>query len=112
MDSVIERRESFRMPFSVEVICHVDDPGRKCSGKLRDLSISSLFMETDDCPHVDSKCTVDIILHGNHSSLKIEKVRGTVKRCDSDGVAVYFDERLEWLAVVPLYSRQNTGQSA
>jgi len=109
MKPVIERRVSFRMPFAVSVICHVDDTGRKCSGTLRDLSINSLFVETGDCPQVDGRCTIDIILQGQYSSLKIEGVNGTVKRCDDDGVAVSFDERLEWFGVVPLYSQQVNG---
>jgi len=99
------------MPFAANVIFHVDDPGKKCSGTLRDLSINSLFMETGDCPQVDSRCTIDIILQGRYSSLKIENVSGTVKRCDDDGVAVCFDERLEWFGVVPLYSQQMNGSA-
>jgi len=111
MDAAIERRGSFRLLFSVEVICQMENSGRECSGILRDLSINSLFMETDDCPHVDSKCSIDIVMQGKYSSLRIEKVSGTVKRCDSNGVAVCFDERLEWFAMVPLYSRQMSGQT-
>jgi len=98
-----ERRISYRTPFVTKVVCHVDEHDKKFYGMLRDLSIIGLFMETKDCPSVESECSIDIILEGKHSQLKIEKVKGRVIRADDDGVAVYFDERLEWFALVPLY---------
>ncbi|RLC07955.1 MAG: hypothetical protein DRI24_24090 [Deltaproteobacteria bacterium] len=98
-----ERRVSFRMPFATEVICYVDELDKKYSGTLRDLSITSLFMEADDCPHIGCKCDIGIILEGEHSRLEIKNVSGSIVRSDDNGVAICFDERLEWFALVPLY---------
>ena len=103
MSQPAERRESFRMPFVTEVICYVDELDKKYGGTLRDLSITSLFMEADDCPDVGKKCNIDIILEGTNSRLEIKGVNGSVVRNDGDGVAISFDERLEWFALVPLY---------
>ena len=103
MSQPAERRESFRMPFATEVICYVGELDKKYKGTLRDLSITSLFMEADDCPDVGYKCNIDIILEGTNSRLEIKGVNGSVVRNDGDGVAISFDERLEWFALVPLY---------
>ena len=103
MSQPAERRESFRMPFATEVICYVDELDKQYKGTLRDLSITSLFMEADDSPEVGSICRIEIVLEGKHSQLEIKNISGKIVRNDGDGVAVCFDERLEWFALVPLY---------
>jgi len=103
MSQSAERRVSFRMPFATEVICHVDELEKKYYGTLRDLSITSLFMEVNNCPHAGCKCHINIILKGKHSRLEIKDITGSIVRRDEDGVAIYFDERLEWFGMVPLY---------
>jgi len=106
MDSVVERRVSFRMPCVTDVICHVDEKDKKYRGVLRELSITSLYMVLDDCPQMASKCVVDIVLEGEHSRLKIENISGSIIRVDDSGVAILFDERLEWFALAPLYFKK------
>lgn len=103
MDQTADRRESFRLPFISKVTCHVNGVDKTYSGILRDMSITSLFMETEDCPDFGSSCNIEIIFKGEHSRLKIEDVKGSIVRCDDDGVAVRFEKRLEWFALVPLY---------
>ncbi len=106
MSKSAERRVSFRMPFTTEVICHVDELDKKYCGTLRDLSITGLFVEMDDCPHAGCKCHINVILKGKQSRLEIKDVSGSIVRRDDDGVAIYFDERLEWFALVPLYFKK------
>lgn len=108
MNSELERRVSFRMPFVTQVICRVREKDQKYRGALRDLSISSLYMELDVSPKIGSKCVVDIILEGEHSRLKIENVAGSIVRVDDSGAAVLFDQRLEWFALVPLYFQKKS----
>jgi len=103
MDQSVEHRDSFRLPFTSKVNCHVDTIDKKYRGTLRDMSMTGFFMEIDDCPHVDYKCDIEIILEGKHSQLSIKNLSGRIIRNDDDGVAVRFDERLEWFALVPLY---------
>lgn len=98
-----DRRESMRLPFASEVICTVDGVPEPCSGTLRDMSITSLYMETRSFPENGRKCVLDIVLAGKHSRLRLEQIAGHVIRHDGDGVAIGFDERLEWFALVPLY---------
>lgn len=99
-----ERRESFRIPVKSQVTCHDGDSGEIYHGALRDISIIGLFMATTKVLQAGHHCNIDIIIDSNHSRLRIEKVAGTVVRSDSDGMAIKFDERLEWFATVTLCS--------
>jgi hypothetical protein len=63
-------------------------------------------MEMENCPAVGQKCAIEIVFEGAHSRLAIENVKGTVLRRDDNGVAVHFDERLEWFVLFPLYFRK------
>jgi len=111
MDSVVERRVSFRMPVVTKVVCFVDEKDKQYRGILREFSITSLYIELDDCPQVGSKCVVDIVLEGQHSRLKIENIGASIIRVDDSGVAVLFDERLEWFALAPLYFQKMSDKS-
>jgi hypothetical protein len=100
MTENIERRKSFRLPFNAETICHVN--GKDFHGITRDLSVGGLFMETTERPPTSSKCNIEIVVPGDHSCLRIEKIKGVVMRHAEDGVGIQFDDRLEWIALVPI----------
>jgi hypothetical protein len=101
MKQKVECKRSFRMPFNAEVICHVDK--NEFQGTMRDLSVSGFFMETTEGPLTGSKCYIEIVINGGHSRLTIDRLSGLVKRCDEHGVGIAFDDRLEWVALVPIY---------
>jgi len=101
MEQKVERQRSFRMPFNAEIICYTD--GDEFQGTIRDLSVSGLFMETAHCPPTDSKCGIEIVINGDHSRLTIDKLSGLVVRCEERGVGIEFYDRLEWVALVPIY---------
>ncbi|GAB6192872.1 PilZ domain-containing protein [Desulfocastanea catecholica] len=106
MDKSDERRVSVRMPFASKGFCTVHETDKKYSGILRDISITGLFMEMDSCPDAGHKCDIEIVMEGAHSRLVIENVVGTILRHDDGGVAIHFDKRFEWFALVPLYFRR------
>ena len=106
-----ERRLSVRMPFAAKGLCHVNEMDKKCCGTLRDISIIGLFLELNDCPGVGQRCDIEIVFEGMHSRLTIEKVKGIITRSEKDGVAVRFDERLEWFILIPLYFHKMRAQS-
>jgi len=101
MEQKAKRQRSFRMPFNAVVLCYTDDD--EFQGTIRDLSVSGLFMETTRCPPTDSKCSIEIVIHGDHSRLTIDLLSGRVIRRDERGVGIEFDKRLEWVALVPIY---------
>lgn len=110
MPRLDERRESFRMPFVSKAICHVNGVDREYRGTLHDVSIIGLFMQIDDTPDVGCQCSITIIFEGNHSRLLIEKVGGKIIRSEKGGVAIRFDERLEWFTLIPLYFYKISGR--
>lgn len=103
MDKSVNRRTSLRLPFAARVICRVDGREQPCYGTLRDISITSLFVEFGDFPSSGQNCMLDIVLEGNHSHLRLGGIAGRVVRIDDEGVAIAFKERLEWFGLVPLY---------
>lgn len=112
MDKLLnERRISVRMPFVTEGFCIVHDMNRKYRGTLRDISITGLFMEMDNGPETGRKCEIEIVFKGKHSRLLIEDLSGLVSRNDENGIAVRFDERLEWFVLIPLYFHKIQGQT-
>jgi hypothetical protein len=100
MEEKIERRKSFRLPFNAETVCHVN--GKDFHGITRDLSVGCLFMETTERPPTSSKCNIEIVVPGDHSCLRIDKIKGVVMRHAEDGVAIQFDDLLEWVALIPI----------
>ncbi|MBT8334337.1 MAG: PilZ domain-containing protein [Desulfobacterales bacterium] len=111
MDKTVDRRVSFRIPFASSAVCHVVGADQEYGGTLRDISITSLFLETDDCREVGNICDLDIVLEGKHSRLVIENVNGRIIRRDDTGVAISFDEHLEWFNLMPLYFHKMRDQS-
>jgi len=103
MDIANERRVSVRMPFVAKSCCRVLEQNKKYIGTIRDISIIGMFMEMRDQPKVDQPCEIEIVFEGKHSRLVIEKVTGVIIRNETDGVAIRFDERLEWFVLIPLY---------
>ena len=97
-----DRRETFRMVFHPGAICHLNENDTSYSGTIRDISMVGLFMEVKNCPTVSGKCDTRIILKSEHSRLIIDNLKGSIIRCDDKGIAIQFDERLEWFNVVPL----------
>jgi hypothetical protein len=111
MDNSEERRLSVRTPFVAKGFCHLRGHDRKYGGTLRDISINGLFIELRNCPDVGQQCDIAIVFQGKHSRLVIEDVGGCIVRSDADGVAIRFDERLEWFVLIPLYFRKVRDQS-
>ena len=112
MTKIDERRVSVRMPFVSKGACWLPENGQKYSGTLRDISITGLFMEMKGGPAAGQKCSLDIVFEGEHSRLKIENVAGHIIRSEEEGIAVRFDNRLEWFILIPLYYRKMRDQSA
>lgn len=98
-----DRRETFRMVFQPEAVCRLNENNISYTGKIRDISMLSLFLEVENCPAISGKCDARIILKRQHSRLIIDNLEGSIIRSDDQGIAIQFDQPLEWFNVVPLY---------
>jgi hypothetical protein len=72
-------------------------------GRLRDMSMTGLYLELKDQPVRSDRCEVVIILSGEYSRLKIEGLMGNIIRCDKTGTAIRLDGRMEWFPLVASY---------
>lgn len=105
-----ERRAAFRMDVVSKAICRLIDGDRVVSGPIKDISIMGLYMEADERVDVGSGFDVEIVLDGRHSQMVLGSMGGRVVRSDDNGLAITFDQRFEWFAMVPLYF--HTGSDA
>lgn len=103
MNRFHERRVAFRMDVLSKAICRLTSEAETISGPIKDISIAGLYLQTTDKPAVDSRFDVEIILTGKHSEMVLGSMTAVIARHDDNGLAIRFDERFEWFAMVPLY---------
>ena len=84
-------------------MCRLKDEGVTISGPIRDISIAGLYVETDERPEGTNGFDIEIVLSGRHSQMILGSMTGKVARTDDHGLAITFDQRFEWFAMVPLY---------
>ncbi len=110
MKETMERRKSFRMPFNAKVFCRTN--GGEFHGTIENLSSTGLFMKSKNYPSVMTSCDLEIVLNGTHSRLRIDSLKGQVVRGDEIGAGIQFSERLEGVALIPIYNHKGTGADA
>lgn len=98
-----ERRAAFRMDVATRAVCRLRSGDQQISGAIQDISIAGLFMLTEQRPAIGAAYEIEIVLAGKHSRTVIEKMTGSVVRASEHGLAIRFDKRFEWFAMVPLY---------
>ena len=103
MKRVDERRAAFRMDVVTQAVCYLKAEGIMISGPIRDISIAGLYVETHERPEPGARFDVEIVLSGKHSQMILGSMTGRVVRADDGGLAIIFDQRFEWFAMVPLY---------
>lgn len=103
MNRMQDRRSAFRLDVATQAICRLSSGEQVITGAIRDISIAGLFVITDERTAVGTGYDVEIILAGRHSRMVIEKMAGSVARCNGNGLAIKFAKRFEWFALVPLY---------
>ena len=100
MEQSSERRKSNRLPAPFEITCYLRAGKYSCLGTLKDLSLCGCYIGCDSFVHLSQACEVDIVLQGKNSLLKIEGIKGEVIRCDENGVAIQFKDRMEWFPLL------------
>lgn len=99
------------MPFVSRLDCREIGSDKNHVGTLRDISINGLFVEMLEFPVVGCQCLVTLYFEGDYSRLVVENVNGIVVRSEAEGVAVKFNNRLEWFVLIPLFFRKISGKT-
>lgn len=85
----MDKRKNARVEFlSTANLLH---GGLRVSGSIRDLSMKGLFVVTAATLPVNAPVDVEITLSGSTTELSI-LIKGTVVRCEKEGIAVTFSE--------------------
>lgn len=111
MTNAKERRDAFRMDVVSRATCCLISGDQEIRGPIKDISIAGLYMQTDQRPAVGSDFEVEIVLDGKYSQMRLGSMNGRVVRHDDHGLAVTFDQRFEWFAMVPLYFHNSADNS-
>ena len=106
-----ERRAAFRMDVVSKAICYLKAEGMVISGPIRDISIAGLYVETHARPDPGTAYEIEIVLSGRHSQMVLASMTGKIVRTDENGLALTFDKRFEWFAMVPLYFNKSSEPS-
>ena len=97
-----ERRSRIR--FHLDLAAEISVPsGWEIRGHLRDISINTMFIQTNAIIPKGSPCIALIAFNGKSSKVCLS-ITGQVSRCDTEGIAIRFDEELEVLALLPFLS--------
>ena len=90
-----EKRQRSRMTVNAGVVLHSDDKSFFLTGRIRDISLNSLFVTSEASFPIGTKCHIDLIIPAKHSKMLIQLV-GKVVRREQDGYGVEFDHNLEF----------------
>lgn len=100
-----QRREKTRSPYLADAIVKSGKIGA-LKGRMRDISIDSVYLHINPVFDIDDNVKVEIILFGAASQLIIN-AQATVVRQDKDGVAMRFQSPLEWWPLFSLFPLQS-----
>lgn len=98
-----ERRSSYRVPFVSSFLCRTIGEDLAVSGRLQNVSITGCYGVLESPLPVGTSCSLHIIFQGDHSRLNVEGISSMIVRSSAEGVAVRFDQRLEWFVLIPLF---------
>ena len=98
-----ERRERVRIRFKARVIIKTGNFVSNILMTSVNISMTGLLAETQSDIAVGAHCNLAIIVPGRSSKLVLH-IKGTVTRKTDKGVAIQFDDELEWWGLFSMYS--------
>ena len=99
-----ERRQCTRAFFSTRAQVLLDSGHTIIEGKLQDISIIGMFIETNASIPVGSSCSIQIIIPAQNSRLILEDIQGVVVRSMDTGLGIQFTSNMEWFVIFKIYT--------
>ena len=99
-----ERRQCTRAFFSTRAQVLLDSGHTIIEGKLQDISIIGMFIETNASIPVGSSCSIQIIIPAQNSRLILEDIQGIVVRSVDTGLGIQFTSNMEWFVIFKIYT--------
>lgn len=101
-----EKRNRLRVDYEASVIIQPQGLDQEICGRSTNISMTGLYASSDFAVEAGTPCEVSIFLQGQNSLLTME-IGGTVVRSNEGGIAVQFDNDLEWWAIFTIYAQFN-----
>ncbi len=86
----VERRRQHRVGFQTRITLVAGASQIQTEGHSRDLSLSGVYVNTDENLAVNTPCKINIALSGTVEPLEL-KMEGRVVRTDASGIGVAFE---------------------
>lgn len=107
-----ERRQCTRAFFSTRAQVLLDSGHTIIEGKLQDISIIGMFIETNASIPVGSSCSIQIIISAQNSRLILEDIQGVIVRSVDNGLGIQFTSNMEWFVIFKIYTHFSGHTSA
>ncbi|MEN8188783.1 MAG: PilZ domain-containing protein [Thermodesulfobacteriota bacterium] len=106
VNAINEKRSTTRFNLTTKVVISNPDRGN-VNGTIKNLSATGALIHTGEMAMpIDSECMLSITLTGESSNLVIRDLSAIVIRNDPEGMAVYFPDSMEWLALFYMYKNK------
>ncbi len=97
-------RVCLRTEFSAEVELIDTVRGESSKGRMVDVSMYGMFIETENCFPINTLCQITIKIAARNSNLTLQDIEGVVVRVEDGGVGIRFTSNMEWYALFNVYS--------
>lgn len=102
-----DKRNTVRVNFIAEATVVFEEGGRTLRGRLKNLSIEGILLETDEDAAEGALCTVSIVLRDRHSRLTIDELAGAVVRSPGGEIGIKFRHPFAWLTLFHVYHNKS-----
>lgn len=108
IQDVNDRRDSVRINFVADVTVTIS-PEKSIHGRLKNLSIDGMSVESAEVVQAGTKCSVEILVKDRNSQLSIHNVDAEIVRSSNETgeLAIRFQHHFEWLALFHVYSSKS-----
>lgn len=98
-----DKRHSVRVNYIADATVVFKPDNRTFQGRLKNLSIDGVLLQTEEVAAEGAFCTVTIVVAGCRSRLIIDDIEGEVVRSAPGEMGVKFLHPFEWLALFHVY---------
>lgn len=102
--AIHERRHRNRVNFETRVNVKSLAEAFISEGISKNIGMGGIYIEMPDFLGMHTPCDVEIILNARHSHIVLH-IKGDVSRIDEKGMAVKFENDLEWWALFAIYGQ-------
>ena len=98
-----DKRHSVRVNYIADATVSFKQDNRTFQGRLKNLSIDGILLQTEEVAGEGTPCTVAIVVPDRHSRLIVDDLAGEVVRSAPGELAIKFLHPFAWLALFHVY---------